>query len=55
MCACVADRGWCAAAGMYICNSFQTFYSNNPTSVYTGTCSPSSSDYQGGHAVKIVG
>jgi hypothetical protein len=41
---------------MSICQSFMTFYQGvSGPAVYQGQCSPSSSDYLGGHAVKIVG
>ena len=38
-----------------VCKSFDTFFANNPTGVYTTDCTENSEDYIGGHAVKIVG
>jgi hypothetical protein len=44
-------------AAFDVCNSFYTFFNdaNNAGSVYTTSCSSSSSDYMGGHAISVVG
>jgi hypothetical protein len=40
-----------------VCQNFYDFYNDrsNAAKVYTGSCSSSSSDYAGGHAISVVG